>query len=61
MTRKIEIERFTLTSSKPFDQVIAALHAAIGHPHMAEFWRLIERAQSFTDLESTIQKAVGQV
>jgi hypothetical protein len=32
MIRKIEIERFSLTSSKPFDQVVAALNAAIGHP-----------------------------
>ena len=32
MIRKIEIERFSLTSSKPFDQVVAAVNAAIGHP-----------------------------
>jgi hypothetical protein len=30
--RKIEIERLTMTSSKPFEEVIAALEAAIGHP-----------------------------
>ncbi len=34
MTKKIEIERFSLTSSKPFDRVVAALNAAIGHPDM---------------------------
>lgn len=38
MMRKLEVERFSLTSSKPFDQVAAALSAAIGHPDMAEFW-----------------------
>jgi len=27
MINKIEIERFSLTSSKPFDQVVAALNA----------------------------------
>jgi hypothetical protein len=30
MIKKVEIERFSLTSSKPFDQVVAAVNAAIG-------------------------------
>jgi hypothetical protein len=34
MIRKIEIERFNLTSSKPFDEVVAGVNAAIGHPDM---------------------------
>ena len=38
MIRKIEVERFTLNSSKPFDQVVAALNSAVGHPDMAKFW-----------------------
>jgi len=29
MIRKIEIERFSLTSSKPFDQVVAAVNAGV--------------------------------
>jgi len=32
--RKIEIERFSVTSSKPFEAVVAALEAAVGHPDM---------------------------
>jgi uncharacterized protein (DUF302 family) len=60
MTRKIEIERFTLTSSKPFNEVVAALKAAVGQPDIAAFWRSTHRAQSITELESTIEKAVGQ-
>jgi uncharacterized protein (DUF302 family) len=60
MTRKIEIERFTLTSSKPFDGIIVALKAAVGQPDIAAFWRSTHRAQSVTELESTIEKAVGQ-
>ena len=38
-TRKIEIERFSLTTSKQSDEVIAGVNAAIGHPDMAEFGR----------------------
>src|SRR5205814_5126876 len=43
MIRKIEIERFTLTSSKLFDQVVAALNSAVGHPDMSEFWKSTDR------------------
>jgi hypothetical protein len=32
MIKKIEIERFSVTSSKPFDQVVAPLEAAILRP-----------------------------
>jgi hypothetical protein len=32
MIRKIEVERFALSSSKPFDQVVAAFNSAVGHP-----------------------------
>jgi len=31
MKKNVEIERFTLVSSKPFDQVVAAVNAAVGH------------------------------
>jgi uncharacterized protein (DUF302 family) len=60
MIRKVEMERFTLISSKPFDQVLAAINDAIGHPDMAEFWRSTHRARSVAELESTIEKAVGK-
>src|SRR6266436_5996738 len=60
MIRNVEMERFTLISSKPFDQVLAAINDAIGHPDMAEFWRSTHRARSVAELESTIEKAVGK-
>jgi len=60
MISKIEVERFTLSSSKPFDQVVAALNAAVGHPDMSEFWKSTDRAQSVAELESTIEKLIGR-
>jgi hypothetical protein len=50
MIKIIEIERFSVTSSKPFDQVVAALNAAIGHPDMVEFERSTHQVRSFADL-----------
>src|SRR5207245_11342941 len=60
MIRKIEVERFTLSSSKPFDQVVAALNAAVGHPDMSEFWKSTDRAESVAELQSTIEKGLGR-
>src|SRR6266516_972203 len=59
MIRKIEVERFTLNSSKPFDEVVAALNSAVGHPDMAEFWKSTHQAQSDAELQSTIEKGLG--
>jgi uncharacterized protein (DUF302 family) len=60
MIQKVEIERFSLTSSKPFDQIIAALNAAIGHPDLVEFVRSTHEARTFSELKSTIEKALGK-
>ena len=59
MIRKIEVERFTLSSSKPFDQVVAALNSAVGHPDMAEFWESTHQAKSDAELQKTIEKGLG--
>ena len=60
MIKKIEVERFTLSSSKPFDQVVAALSSAVGHPDISEFWKSTDRAQSVAELQNTIEKVLGR-
>ena len=60
MIRKIEIERCSLTSSSPFDQVVAAVNASIGHPDMAEFGRSTHEARSFTELKSAVEKGLSK-
>src|ERR1700719_4119662 len=61
MTKKIEIERFSLTTSKQFDEVIAGVNAAIGHPDMAEFGRSTHEARSFAELKSAVEKGLSTV
>ena len=61
MIRKIDVERFSLTSSKPFNQIVAALNAAIGHPDMAEFGRSTHEARSFAELKSAVEKGLSTV
>jgi uncharacterized protein (DUF302 family) len=60
MIRKIEIERFSLTSSKPFDQVVAALDASVGHPDMAEFAKSTRDARSLAELKSAVEKGLSE-
>src|SRR5580658_7963552 len=60
MIRKVEMERFTVISSKPFDAVVAALKAAIGHPNMAEFWQSTQNATSKAELEAAVQPVLGE-
>jgi uncharacterized protein (DUF302 family) len=60
MIRKIEIERFSLTTSKRFDEVIAGVNAAIGHPDMVEFGRSTHEERSFAELKSAIEKGLSK-
>jgi len=59
MIRRVEIERFILISSKPFEQVVAALNAGIGHPDMADFARSTHEARSFAELKSAVEKGLS--
>jgi uncharacterized protein (DUF302 family) len=59
MIKKIEVERFSLTTSKRFDEVMANVHASIGHPDMAEFTRLTHEARSSAELKSAVEKGLS--
>jgi uncharacterized protein (DUF302 family) len=57
---KVEVERFSLTSSKPFDAVVAALKSAVGQPDMVEFFKETRATNSFPDLERVVQRGLGR-
>ena len=58
--RKVEIERFSVISAKPLDRVVAALKAAVGQPDMAKFAKATKAAQTFAELERTVQMSLGR-
>jgi uncharacterized protein (DUF302 family) len=60
MIRKIEVERFSLTSSHSFDDVLAAINHAVGHPDMAQFWNSTQQARTVSELKNSIEKALGR-
>ena len=56
MITTVEVERFSLTSSRPFDKILAAIKAAVGHPDMVEFAKTTAAAWTFSQFESTVRK-----
>jgi uncharacterized protein (DUF302 family) len=60
MIRKIEMERFTVTSSKPFDVVLAGIKASVGHPNMEQLWQAVQRATTGAELDAAIQPTLGK-
>ena len=60
MIRKVEMERFTVISARPFDEVVAAIKTSIGNPDMAEFWKSMQEAQSAAELDAAIQRVLGR-
>jgi uncharacterized protein (DUF302 family) len=60
MTRRISVERVSVTSSKPFETVVAALDAVVGRPNMAEFRTAMAAATTFSEMQQVIQHALGK-
>ena len=60
-TRRVELDRFSVISSKLFEAVLTALRAAVGHPDMTEFVRATQDARTFTELEDAVRRGLGKV
>lgn len=58
-TMQIPVQRLSLVSSKPFDEVISRLTATIGRPEMTAFRGAIAAAASNAELEEVVEAAVG--
>jgi hypothetical protein len=58
--RKVKIDRFSVTSSKPFEMIVAALEVAIWHPGDVEFMKAIQDALTFSELERAIYRSLGR-
>lgn len=58
-TRRVEVERVSLISSKPFEAVLTVLKAAVGHSDMAEFPNAMKSALTFAQLEDVVRRELG--
>ena len=59
-TTRFEIERFSVTSSRPFEAVVAALKEAIGRLDLVEFGKASKQAGTFADLKAVIDRNLGK-
>ena len=58
-TKQVSVQRFSVTSSQSFEEVVARLEAAVGHPNMNEFRRDVASAKTYAELEKVIHKVIG--
>jgi uncharacterized protein (DUF302 family) len=59
MIRKIEMERFTVISGKPLDDVVAAIKSSVGNPNMAAFGKAVQDAKSAAELDAAVRPGLG--
>ena len=58
-TKNITIERFSITSTKPFAEVVSAIAAQVGHPDIMQFYSAIQTAENDVELQRLVDSAVG--
>jgi hypothetical protein len=58
-TIQVQVQRFSVVSSKPFEIILEQLDAQIGHPDMAAFTKAVAAAESYAELETIVQDAIG--
>ena len=58
-TRRIKVERVSVTSRKSLQEVLSKFDAAVGHPNIEEFWRGMAAAKTTSEMERVVQSALG--
>ena len=57
--REIRIERFSVISTRSFDQVLSFIDQQIGHPDMTAFRRTLSATQNESEMEQAIHAVTG--
>ena len=58
-TIEVQVRRFSVVSSRPFEEIVRRLTATIGHPDMNAFHSAVASARTDADLEEVVQGAIG--
>ena len=59
LTKRINVERVTITSRKSLQEVLAKFDAAVGHPNIEEFWKRVGATKTNSEMESVVQSVLG--
>ena len=57
--KQLSVERFSITSAKAFQEVLAAIDAQIGHPKMQRFVEDIAASKTDEELKAIVNAVVG--
>ncbi len=60
-THQVNVQRWSITSRKPFDTVLAAVEDAIGRPNMVEFAAKVAAATTFEEMQNVINESVSEI
>jgi hypothetical protein len=58
-TKQITVERFSITSEKPFAEIITTIGSQVGHPNIIEFYSAIQSTEDDEELQRLVHNAVG--
>lgn len=58
--RKVEVQRFSLLTSRPFEAVVAALKAGVGQLDLTAFAKASKSPGTFAELEEVINRNMGK-
>jgi hypothetical protein len=56
---KIPTERFSVVSTESFADVVASIHAAVGHPNLGQLFQAIAAAKTYPEVEEMVAKVTG--
>jgi aliphatic nitrilase len=55
----VQVQRFRVVSSRPFEEVVRRLTATIGRPDMSAYYSGVAAARTDAELEKVVQAAIG--
>jgi len=60
-TRQVNMQRWSITSPKPFDAVVASVEEAIGRPNMGEFAAKMAAAQTYEEMQTVVGGSISEI
>jgi uncharacterized protein (DUF302 family) len=58
-TKELKVQRFSITSSKGFHDIVAVIEAAVGPPDMRVFAKNLRAANTSPEMEQVVREATG--
>jgi uncharacterized protein (DUF302 family) len=60
-TRQVNMQRWSITSQRPFDVVVATVKEEIGKPNMIEFVAKMTAATSYEEMQKVVHDSVSEI